>query len=158
MKVFNPSGWEIEAMANGTVYKIAPFSEKDIHWDQHAVHCCKSMAYKGLVPLLFNESMEKKHGTYESYKEAKRLEGLKVLRSWVNECYINERQAVSEIRERRGAEADKAQVNPDKFLEKLKLVDKWIKNEHEEVETPKLRGRPRKSEQRDDSHEVAAQA
>ena len=175
MKLYNPTGYEIETQANGKVYNFEPFQEKDVHIDDHAIHIVKSFSYLGIVHLYFSKEFEKKYdGDFKMFKQAQRLRGLNELKKWMNQCYINERQAITDIKQNKGAVAEKELVNPDRFKEKLNLIDQWIvdvdkANAEEKIQSqPELNdnlkvalkrkpGRPRKyHESRRDENESAA--
>jgi len=127
MKVLNPTGWDIEGMADSIPYCIPAFSELEIWNDKHALHLCRSQAHKGLVPLAYTPEMQQKYPTYEEFVRAQRIQGLKAVIEWKTNCKINEYQALRDVRENGGSEADKATMNPEKFEKQIREAEKWLK-------------------------------
>lgn len=155
MLFLNSSGFSIEAMANGEQYYFGPFEEKEV-WEADHIRTFVKTEYieKGLVALNYNKINQSKYPTYEAYKKARSLEGLKALLILKKEAWINERQAEVEVTQGKGGipgtQADKSIINPDKFKKDIELVEKWIaeaqeptKIEIEEVmPVIRKRGRP----------------
>jgi hypothetical protein len=127
MKVLNPTGWDIEGMADSVSYCIPAFSELEIWNDKHALHLCRSQAHKGLVHLAYTPEMQQKYSTYEEFVRAQRIKGLKAVIEWKTNCKINEYQALRDVRENGGSEADKATMNPEKFEKQIREAEKWLK-------------------------------
>lgn len=126
MKVYNVRDDVLRVMAGGKIYNIPPKSEFDIYWNEHASHVCHAYAGHGLIHLDFTEPMQKKYGSYDKFKAAQILNGLQSYRKTVHAAWVNERQAVVDIKQNKGAEAEKELVNPDRFKEQLDAVDKEI--------------------------------
>ena len=160
MKIFNTSGYEVEGMANGVFFKLDPFEERDVYPDEHGTHLCKSLAHKGVVHLNFSDSLQSKYKTYDAFKNAQTLNGLQSLRKTIHEAYINERQAIADLKQQRGSEYERELMNPDKFKNMLEEIDGWIAEAKAEAkeEQPKKRGRQKMSGSRHDQNQSAAQA
>lgn len=134
MRLYNPSGWDVEVKADKRIYSIPAFSEKDVWETDHVRIILKSKKNQdlGIVHLVYDENMEKRYNTYEAFKKAQTLEGLNALLRFKKECLIAEKQAGMDIRHKAGTEADKALINPEKFEKDIKQVEKWIN----EIENP----------------------
>ena len=141
MKIINPTGWEIEGSAAGVTYRFAPFSEKDVWIDEHAVILLRTLKHRGLNHIQFSESISKKYNDdFNKFRKDQAVEGLKNLKLWVRERWINERQAEMDIKHKAGAEADRALIDPSRFAGDEALVQSWIdaleKREAKPVEVP----------------------
>ena len=154
MKLLNPTGYDIVASADGMEYRFPKFAETEVYETSHGRHLAKSAAYLGLVHLVFNDAMKKKYREFDKFEHKQKLNGLNALRKWMKGCLINEKQAVRDIKERSGGEADRDLMNPQVFEDKLADIDAWIKD----VEGQRPRGRPKKDGPQHNNNESATKA
>jgi hypothetical protein len=136
----NTTGWAVETHVEGKAYQFTPFEEKEVWNDIHAQKICENCAIHGLVHLAFTEQMERKYKTQDDFYKAQKLNGLRSAYAFQSRCKLNEQQAIREVKERAGAETDKAYMDPEKFEKKIVQIEKWIadvEGKKEEVkETP----------------------
>jgi len=124
--MLNPTPWQIPGMFNGVSYLFEPFSEKDIWQDDHAIGMAQNLQYTGLIPLVYNELNQKKFATYEEYKRDKMIWGLKNCLNWKKDLVRCEKQAIREIKEKNGAEADRDTMNPERYEAQVKELEALI--------------------------------
>ena len=126
MKVFNPTGWTIEGGAHGQPYKVEAFSELDIYDIWHVNHLLQSLKRKGLVSLEYGPKAQEKYPTFEEYKTAQEISGLKQILKTKEQCLRDERQAERDLKERKGGEGYKALLNSERFMKEIALIKSWI--------------------------------
>lgn len=180
--LFNPTGWNAHVKAMGYEYSIPAFSETVIHDLWHVEHIIKSFKHIGVVPVEYGEKMQKQFATYEEYKQAQEIKGLKEVLKFKEQCLRNEKQAEKDIvTSGKGNEGYKAALNKERFERDIQLIKQWIveaggtldrkaeveevvekrpdwKNEESNVQSVTLRrGRPRKNDEpRADADQDAA--
>lgn len=127
MRLINPSGWLIEGQACGKMYKFEPFSEKDVWNDEHALILIKTLQHRGLNHVTFADNIVDRYkGDFQAFRKDQAKEGLKRLKSWCRERWINERQAEMDVKHKAGAEADKAFIDSSRFAKDEELVQSWV--------------------------------
>lgn len=146
MLLGNPTPYPILAQAGGEFYNFEPGEEKDV-WDRdHAKLLLENFKHRGLVHFTFAKELQVKYKNFENFKKEKSLEGLKELLKWKKDCLNFERQAIREVREKNGAEADRSLMSETPFQDSIKEIESLISsfNKSEDL-TETRRGRPRKS-------------
>ena len=133
MKVWNTTGFKVEAGAMGTSYVFEAFEEKEVWNTEHAVHLEKSFADSGIVMLNYDKSAESKYTTYDEYKSSKEVWALKKVLSRYETALNDSKQYLKDVKQSGGTEADKETAGVDKFEEKVKLIKSWLKEAGEAV-------------------------
>lgn len=126
MKAFNTSLWATEGGYNGTKFTFEPGEEKEI-WDINVItHLCNSLKQYGVVHLVYGDIQKKKYGDYTKFYRHQVLEGLGNLRKFKEEALRNEKQAMRDLSKVNGTEFDKTSMNPGRFEDQIKEIDKKV--------------------------------
>lgn len=137
MKVFNPSGWKVEAKAAGEFYDLPAFAEVEIYDIYHVNHICQSLKYRGIVSLEYGPKAREEFKTFEEYKKSQEIKGLKALLDFKERCLNDEKQAQKEAKAQ-GSTADVENIVVDKFEKEVKLVKTWLKEAGYKAEEVKM--------------------
>ena len=127
MKVWNVSGWNIEGKSAGENYLIPAFGEVDVYDLYHANHLLRHYKDEGLVSLEYGPLMKAKYTTFEEYKQAQEIDGLRTLLLRWERVLLDEEQYMKDVVKKGGSEKDKSVSNIDIFEQKVKLIKKWLK-------------------------------
>ena len=127
--IFNTTGFPVEVKAAGQRYIFEPFESKEIYHQDHVVHIRDTFKYKGLVHLDYNEREQGIYETFNDFKTAKELEGLKDALKFKEQVLRDEKQASIEMMRQRGAStSDKDNLQVEKFEKEVRLISSWIKD------------------------------
>lgn len=127
MKVWNPTGWTIEARAAGEWYNVPAFSELDIYDLYHVNHLLMHYKTQGLVSLEYGIKAKEKYPTFEDYKKAQEISGLKAILKTFEDALRDEEQFMKDVVKKGGSEKDKSVSNVEMFEQKIKHIKQWLK-------------------------------
>lgn len=99
-KVLNPTPFRVVAgfdrlSPNGAEYVFEPFEEKLIYVKDHVDHICMSRQSHGLVQLSYDNEAKKNYDSYEDYKIARSIEGIKAVQGRYSEALMYEQAATA---------------------------------------------------------------
>jgi hypothetical protein len=127
MKVWNVSGWTIEARAAGENYDIPAFSEIDVYDLYHVNHLLTHYKTQGLVSLEYGPKMKEKYPEFKDYKKAQEISGLKALLATYETALRDEEQFMKDVVKKGGSEKDKSVSQVEMFENKIKHIKTWLK-------------------------------
>lgn len=145
MQLYNPNQEDLNHDAMSRNYIIEAGKTRTVTEDvgEHLVRKLKSY---GLVSLDYGDKEEKKYGSFDAYKKAKGLEGLKLKLQFLNEYRAQESYGIKESIEKNAAPEIAMNFKVKEFENQIKELRDYISEmEHGEVlevSEPKKRGRP----------------
>lgn len=127
MKVWNTTGWTVEARAAGEWYNVPAFGEIDIYDLYHANHLLMHYKTQGLVSLEYGPKAKEKYPTFTDYKKAQEISGLKAILVTYEAALRDEEQFMKDVVKKGGSEKDKSVSNVEMFEQKIKHIKQWLK-------------------------------
>lgn len=128
MKIFNPSGWTRTILSGGKEYTFEAFKESNEIWNMdHCEHIPRAYSHFGLVLLNYDEGSQKQYSTYDEYKSAQEIKGLKALLKWREDLLDTERNGELAAKANPQANSELRLFHTDKFEKDVALVKKWLK-------------------------------
>lgn len=128
-KVFNPTWIKVETavgrMDVGQEYVFEDGEEVEVYDQYHAKHIEEKHKGDGLVLLDYDKAAEAKYGSYELYKTAKGLEGLKNFYDHYKQALDRELTAKKEATAK-GSHVEISNTNVPKFEKILKQIEEAI--------------------------------
>jgi len=128
-RVFNVTKWDVELGMNSKPFNFGPQEAKEI-WDTDIIrHLTKwsSGGHKGVVHLVYNESMQKKFPSFKEFYREQVKTGIKNIRKTIEEALTYEEQAISEVHARKGTVSDKKRMGTERFEKQLAEINEWEK-------------------------------
>jgi hypothetical protein len=158
--LFNPTDRDILIKFNSVEMEILAGEEVECPEPRMSRWILKKYAYKGLVDLNYTEAQKKVHKTFEDFKRAQTLKGLKEIHKFAQKTLSWEQQAVNESASNGNSALDKLGFKVKAFEKRLEeigeMIADFMEDVKEESEKPK-RGR-KKNEPASDQNESTPQA
>lgn len=128
MKVFNPTGWDVEAKAAGKKYIIPAFSDLEIYDVYHVQHIINSFENNGIVDLEYGSKAKEDFPSFTEYKKSQEIKGLKNALKYRRQILSYEKAAEAEVKAA-GPKGILHQSTLDvkSHEENVKFVEKWLK-------------------------------
>lgn len=157
--LFNPTDKDVLVVYNSIEMPVESGEEVEVPETKMFRWILKNYKYKGLVDLTYGENMKKVHKTYEDFKRAKTLDGLKAIHEHAKLTLAREQQAVNNSAGNGGSALDKLGFKVKTFEKRVEeIAEKMADIVEAANDTVKKAKKGKKDESLADQNESEAQA
>lgn len=157
MQIYNPTKEMIAQDVHSRNYKFDAGQARSVPDEVGEVIVRKCKCY-GLVDLEYGDKEEKKYGTFDAYKKARAIEGLKAKLVFLNECRQQEAFGIKESIEKNASPAISMNFKVEEFERQIKSIEDLInefRSSPKQIETVTVKRKGRPAKKKWDSEQMA---